>query len=207
MANIVLLRGTSGSGKTYIAQQIIAAAGRSSHGPTELHLGPKSKVGGYAWDEPPLLVLGRYDAACGGCDTQSWKGAADDQELLIYERGICDEYRRRSVLLEGLMVSSWGVERLKRLRDRAEGTGGTLTVIHLQTPLETCLDAVRGRRAEREARTGRQLPPLNTKNTEEKHRTLEICSKMNERNGVTVERLDRAAAWTRAAQLLLGGAK
>lgn len=192
MPNVVLLRGTSGSGKTTVARAVMAAAGPHE---STLPLGPKGKLGAYLWTEPPLAVLGRYDASCGGCDGQSWRGAADDQEALL----LGQVRAGRSVLLEGLMVSSWGVERLRRID--AE-TGGGLTVVYLGTSLEDCLAGVNARRDARAAARGRPLPPLNEENTRTKHRTLLVTNASNAAAGIRVEVHQRDTALTRTAELL-----
>jgi hypothetical protein len=188
--SVVLIRGTSGSGKTWIAEQVIAKCGGVATAQT-VKLGDpikpyeKWKTGAYVWKVPPVTVMGRYDATCGGCDTLSWKGAAD-----VVEEFVVDQVRQgQSVLLEGLMVSSYGVERLKRIPG--------LTVVYLTTPLETCLDGVNQRRIARGAKK-----PLNEHNTRAKHHTLLVTNKSNKMAGVKVEPLDRPAAHARVMELL-----
>ena len=213
---VVLIRGTSGSGKTWIAEQVIARCGGMEFADAA-RLGDPSedpstwKTGAYIWSDPPVTVMGRYDATCGGCDTLSWKGAAD-----IVEAFVLDQVQKgQNVLLEGLMVSSYGVERLKRIPD--------LTVVYLTTPLEVCLDSVKARRAVRNAareakhtalvearrKANRKPPkplepakPLDETNTRAKHHTLLVTNKSNRRAGVKVEELGRAEAHDRVMELL-----
>jgi hypothetical protein len=188
--NIVVLRGTSGSGKTTIAAGVMKVLG--PHAGT-FNVGPKGKLGGYVWDQPPVTVVGRYETACGGCDAMSWKGAADDLEQAVVE-GVG---RGHSVLLEGLMVSTWGADRLLRLAKVAP-----LTVLHLDTPLDVCLDAVRARRAERAALKGQEAGELNVRNTTDKWNGLITHTRNQRIKGVNVEDVDREGGLKRALALL-----
>jgi len=191
--NIVLIRATSGAGKTFIAEQVIARAGGLAKAHT-IALGPpdkpqaKWKTGAYVWDEPPLVLMGRYEAACGGCDTLNWRGAADDVEAVIMDQAISG----RAVLLEGLMVSSYGVERLKRMNSIAP-----LTVVYLTTPLADCISSVKARRA-----AIGNTKPLNEDNTRAKHHTLTVTNRSNRKEGIVVEELGRDAALPRVMELL-----
>ncbi len=188
--SVVVIRGTSGSGKTWIAEQVIAACGGIATA-EQVPLGDpdvapaKWKTGAYVWKNPPVTLIGRYNATCGGCDTLSWKGAAD----VIEKFAIQQAARGQHVLFEGLMVSSYGVERLKRIPG--------LTVVYLATPLEDCLASVKARRAARGA-----TKPLNETNTRAKHHTLLVTNKSNRAAGIKVEELQRPEAHARVMELL-----
>jgi hypothetical protein len=188
--SVVLIRGTSGSGKTWIAEQVIAACGGIKES-LQIKLGdprkPESKwkTGAYIWRDPPVTVLGRYDATCGGCDTLSWKGAADVVEKFVIDQAM----NGQKVLLEGLMVSSYGQERLKRIPG--------LTVIYLTTPLDLCIEGVNQRRQARGA-----VKPLDETNTRAKHHTLLVTNRSNKREGIKVEELGRAEAHARVMELM-----
>ena len=54
---ILILRGTSGSGKSYIVQQVIRSLGQHDNTFT---LGPKNKLGGYLWNDQRVAITGRY---------------------------------------------------------------------------------------------------------------------------------------------------
>ena len=191
--SVVLIRGTSGSGKTWIANQVIARCGGLTAA-VEVPLGDptidtsKWKTGAYVWTNPPVTLLGRYDATCGGCDTLSWPGAADTIERFILDQAALGQ----SVLWEGLMVSSYGVERLKRISLQAD-----FTVVYLTTPLDVCIDSVKQRRAARGAKK-----PLNENNTRAKHKTLLATNKNNKLVGIKVEELQRPEAHARVMELL-----
>jgi hypothetical protein len=194
---IIMLRGTSGSGKTYIVNRVMERLGQHDDtlGLIDTSMKkPANKLAGYYWcscpDILPLSVIGRYDVTCGGCDTLSWPGAPDDIERLVKQQS-----GQGNVLLEGLMVSAWGGDRLRRL-------GPDLTVIHLNTSLEDCLAAVNARRAERGARLGKDLGLVNPHNTTKKHAGLIGSSKKHAREGLRIVHLDRAAALARTFELL-----
>lgn len=190
--NVVLLKGTSGSGKTYIAEQIMAALG--PHTGT-FDLGPKGKLGGYLWPDKKVAVLGRYESACGGCDSMSWKGAADDIEAKIAEL-VEAEY---DVFFEGLIVATWGVDRMIRVGNLPKTD---FYVVHLTTPLDQCVSSVEARRAARAAAEGKELKPLDPANTASKHRSLQSTTRMQRDRGVRVEELSRSEALARVKALL-----
>lgn len=195
--SIVLIRGTSGSGKTYIAESVIAALGGVESALTITLPDPKTgrhKIAAYVWSGDRVCVLGRYEAACGGCDAISWKGAADDLERIA----VSQVREGRRVLLEGLMVATWGQERLLRLAQYG------LEVVHLTTPLEACLAAVNDRRRARAEAAGREYTPVDPANTTAKHRTLETTSRNNVAAGIVVTRADRRVALARVRELVLG---
>lgn len=179
---IVLLRGTSGSGKSTIATKVIEKLGAYDH---EIKLGPQQKLGGYVWRQRQL-ILGRYTTACGGCDTLNWKGAADDMEAEIASH--CSS--GHNVLLEGLVVSSWGGERLLRLIKHSE-----LRVIVLSTSLEDCISSVKARRIAKALEKGVEVKELNIDNTVKKYIENLRSIKNNMKIGINVVHLDRQAAY------------
>ena len=185
---IIILRGTSGSGKSYIVYQAIAALG--PHDET-FTLGPKNKLGGYLWHGPRVAVVGRYETACGGCDAFSWPGAADEIAARCRELETAG-YR---VILEGLLVSEWGVKRLAAL-------GQDLAVVHLKTDLKDCLHAVQDRRDARAKAKGTEASPLNPNNTTRKYNAFISNTRRQRAYGIKIEELDRDAARERVFELL-----
>lgn len=201
--NIVNIRGTSGSGKTTVVTRLIeywCAEGLDLELPDGEEVAGKMRKIGHRCGN--VFVVGRYDTTCGGCDTMSWKGAADY---------VCELVRHRAqlgpVLFEGLMVSGWGTGRLRSLWEQTERK---LHVIQLTTPLEECLESVRARRAaahaaKAAARPGVELPPLkplNPDNTVAKWHGTMRGSELLQKSGVPVLFLDREAAYHRAKELL-----
>jgi hypothetical protein len=183
---IVLIRGTGGSGKSYIAMQVIARLGGTSAG-TTLPLGPKGKIGAHVWQTPPVTVVGRYEGFdCAGCDMlNGWPHAPDDVCALIN----AEAARGQNVLWEGITVSSYGQPRLLAMRD--------LTVVQLTTPVEMCLEAVRARRLAKG-----NAKPLDEYHTRRKHRGLYTTSKNNLKLGIKVEMHSRETALPRVMELL-----
>jgi hypothetical protein len=102
----------------------------------------------------------------------------------------------RRVVLEGLLVGTWGVPRLGRLV-----TYG-LTLIHLSTPVEECVASVLKRRTERAAAAGKELKPFNPDNTVGKHAGLLSVLPLRRAAGIPVELLSREEAMTRTLELL-----
>jgi hypothetical protein len=187
---VVLIRGTSGSGKTWIAEKVIEACGgldKAYHLPLDNPAKEKDKwrVGAYVWKVPPVTLMGRYTAACGGCDSINWKGAADDVEQVMSWQVASGQH----VLFEGLTAGSYGVERLKRIPG--------LVVISLTTPLQECIVSIQQRRDARGVDK-----PLDTTNTRLKYNSVITADKNQAKAGVHVERLARPEAHARVMELL-----
>jgi predicted kinase len=189
----VLIRGTSGSGKTWIAERVIERLG-GLDAAEHIKLGApavdpgKWRVGAYAW--PNVTLIGRYSGlACGGADTLNWKNAAEDVERFAWQQ--YDDHGRHT-LIEGLTASSYGVERLVRL-NKACG----VVVVALSTPLKDCLEAIRQRRL-----AAGNDKPLNPNQTTLKYNVILTKNKTNRQLGVPVEIHDRASAHDRVMELL-----
>ena len=175
---IVIVAGTNGSGKTTLARRIL-----------ELLPEPNSQDKMVMeWDE--VVIIGKYDGpTCGGCDGFSWKGAADDIEALAvqaHEAG-------KAVLLEGVIVSTWGKARLQRLIEYG------LVIVQLATPVEVCEASVNERR---KIRMGEKYTPVKPDNLYGKHRGLERGVETRREMGIDVRVLDREGAFLEVKELL-----
>ena len=150
---IINLRGTSGSGKSAIAHQLlkkypfepIPAAMKSTLFGSE----PVGKPLGYQYDK--ARVVGSYTTVCGGCDGIATQDEVEQRVRAWHGEGY-------HVLFEGLLISgSYG-----RWHGVAKECAPFL-FLFLDTPLEVCLERVRRRRRERG-----NNKPLNEKNTTNK---------------------------------------
>jgi hypothetical protein len=140
---IVNIRGTSGSGKTYLIRAYRDAVGGWVRvGPDALHPTGYRCVGG-------TLVVGSYEATCGGCDK-----IKTQDEICARVRGFAAE--SPNVLFEGLLMSHL----FSRYRDLSTELGG-IVFAFLDTPLDICLQRVVARRERRKA----AKKPFNPANT------------------------------------------
>lgn len=218
MSTVVNLRGTGGSGKSTVVRRVMERyRGSSAEVVPERAEGRKQPTG-YRVDYASggaLYVPGHYETACGGCDTIK----TVDEVYALVSRAVSAGW---DVLYEGIMVQDdvrRAVELDKRLR-RCATCGGSgfagagtgygdvcsncvngevpgLHVILLSTPVEECLAAIRARRA-----VAGNEKPLSEKNTRERAKRQEGIRGRLRDAGVSVERLDREAAYLRVCALL-----
>lgn len=180
---IINIRGTSGSGKSHLAREIM----KQYEATMPYYVTGRKQPIGYRLmknGRKDLAVIGHYQTDCGGCDT-----IHDMNEIFKLVRAShnagCD------VLFEGLLISA-EVNRTAQLHL----DGLPLIVVALSLPLEECLASVESRRAAKAERTGGgPRPPLNPKNTESKHKGTMQSSARLEAQGVEVHRCDREAAF------------
>jgi predicted kinase len=147
---IINIRGASGAGKTTVVRSLIGDAKMEPLRWSESRNPNAYAVRGLF--NRDVFILGSYETTCGGCDAI----ATQDE--------VCDGVRKLAkfghVIFEGLLVGKIS----QRYHDLSVELGG-IKFLFLDTPLELCLERVRGRRAERG--DGREF---NTKNTESAHR-------------------------------------
>ena len=156
---IINIRGTSGAGKTHVVRRLMRSPGADGvirapeavRGPHPERSGREILLG---YRHAGVFFVGSYEATCGGCDKFSWKGAADWVQELVRARAVGGDH----VVFEGLSVSHWKAERFLQL-----GSVAPLKVVLLDTTLEDCLAAVRGRREARGVTD--ELNPANTVDT------------------------------------------
>ena len=148
---VVSIRGTHGSGKSTIVRKILDKYPHEvieSCGPP----GTRLKTTGYAVFLPTgrtLYVAGPYKTPCGGCDAiQPYSNIWPDIEHALGEE--CD------VLFEGALVSSSYGSIGHAMNEYAPEA----VFAFLDTPLQTCLDRIKARRAAKG-----NLEPLDPKNT------------------------------------------
>lgn len=183
---ILTIRGTSGSGKTFLARRImdrynlqepVYRPGRKQPLLYNLYRNPHGT---------PLRVLGHYASPTGGGDTIS-----DGQDYIAgLARAGHDE--GFDVLYEGLVISS-DYSRIAGFHAQGLPVG----VIVLTTPLDECLASVQERRAARG-----NTKPLNPKTTREKHRAVLQMVPRFRAAGVPVYHIDREGAFEIAREIL-----
>ncbi len=195
---IINLRGTSGSGKSFIVRRVMELyASTHSSFASDLtehllaSLDPKverrrqplsylCKADGHS----SLFVPGHYETPCGGCDTIT---KPDDVYTLIHDAaGIGHD-----VLFEGIMVQD-DVNRAVALNKQHR-----MLVIRLKTPMEICLASVQKRRDERG-----DTRPFKTKNTIDRDKRVRRSMDRLRLQGVETKALDREEAYTTCAEAL-----
>lgn len=200
---IIQIRGTSGSGKSYLVKQVMKRFpkrepvyaqprlfGRSLSAfvQSSEELSRKTPIA-YLLRRPgskkALALLGSYERTCGGADT-----------IASIERGyqLVKQFASEGhhVLFEGLLASELVDQAVDLFKQEKR-----FLIIGLNTPLEDCLQAVRQRRDasgdERE---------LNPKNTSNRVRAIMRAMERLKRAGVKTVWLDREAALRRVCKEL-----
>lgn len=197
MTIAINIRGTGGSGKSTVVKRIMERY--PTHRDVNME-GRKQPLFTQHFKSDPALgtvdaltVPGHYNTACGGCDTIK----TPDQVYDIVNRAVRNG---NNVLYEGIMVMddvTRAVALDKSLKDASGEGSGQLYVIWLNTPIETCLAAIRDRRAAR----GDERP-FSEKNTRQRYDRCLGGLRRLDQAGVRVERLDREAAFLRVRELL-----
>lgn len=145
---ILNLRGTSGSGKSSVAYEIL---NKFPHKIVDLGL-TKKPPSGYLVSitkQRPLFIVGPYSTPCGGCD--ALPSGMEEVEAMIEKYHV-----RHHVFLEGLLMSGY----YGNFGRWSERYGNDFIFAFLNTPLEVCLDRVAARRKARG--DTRPLNPTNT---------------------------------------------
>jgi len=121
------IRGTHGSGKSWIVHQLLKKFDFEPVEQLGIHLG-------YYSQQLDTGILGKYRNICGGCD-----GIKSADEVCRRVRLFKEKYHH--TILEGILVS----HTFKRYHELAEELGD-YTFLFLDTPEEVCIARVRKRR-------------------------------------------------------------
>ena len=142
---LIQIRGTSGSGKSFIVNKIM-----SRHKFKPIY--EKDEIMGYLCRDLNLFIVGKYTTACGGCDSVP----TQDEICRRIKIGLKKRY---NVLFEGLICSHIA-KRYADLYFACKKRGIAAKYIFLDTPLDVCRSNINKRRA----KAGK--PPTTAKNTE-----------------------------------------
>lgn len=144
MPRALNLRGTNGSGKTFVARALIKEIAAQP-----LEYSDRGKIRaymGYLRHRPtqPIVVFGSYETQCGGCDTIPSVSIVADM-LRSYMKD--PKIQRGLVFYEGLMISHM----IGTVGAAAKEFNDNHVMAFLDTPLHVCVARVRARREERGA--------------------------------------------------------
>lgn len=199
---IINVRGTSGSGKSTIVQQLrklylftkphhvgdiapMLSENAEANTWAELypHLAKRKRPLflelQHPRNEANLFVIGHYDTACGGCDTIAKKQFDTVYDLVHRLARVGD------VLFEGLLVTAEIERALKLPKDDTQ-------FVMLTTPLEECLAGIQARRDARG-----DTREVNPRNTISKFKAMDNVRRRLREGGMTVLDLDREGALAR----------
>lgn len=121
---IVNIRGTNGSGKSTLMRLLMERFGR-----VPINCATTNKVIGYEMPGLQARVVGKYETACGGCDTIKTQ---DEAKHLVHAFSTAG-----NVFFEGVLISTIFGPWLEFSRQH----GGMIWAF-LDTPLETCLERI-----------------------------------------------------------------
>ncbi len=130
------LRGTHGSGKSYVVHTLLRRYGNRPLLGQENGKG-RPEVLGHYMPRLGLAAVGPYTKVCGGCDA-----VRTQDEVCGRVRSFSQEYGK--VILEGILVAHTYSRYLALAREMRD-----YTFLFLDTPLEVCIERVKARRLER----------------------------------------------------------
>lgn len=164
MTTVIQIRGTSGSGKTYVMRKVISRLGAL----TPVCISGRKKPLYYTGTN--AVVLGHYESNCGGCDNV---GSARH----VYE--LTKKLSGPVILQEGLLLSEDTKWTIKLVEE-----GYVVRIVFLTTPLDRCLEQIESRR-----RAVGNLKPLNPHNTVNRVAVIERARKKLFESGVCCRRV------------------
>ena len=186
--NIINIRGSHGSGKSWVVRQVMATLPEP-----DTALFPDGKhIEGYRWSAPPLFVVGKYvpGVSTGGCDTI--KEMDDIERIVITEANV-----EQHVLFEGIRVNG-GHDRWIQAAWKNKQHDWQFFI--LNTSVETSIENINRRMEE----AGKK-PGAKARESVEDH--WRRCQRQREhfrRAGLKVEYLSPEAAVARTLELING---
>lgn len=136
MGKVLDIRGTHGSGKSYIPHHILTNHSTIKDlGEPLTYDGRDDTILGYTVPDLNLYILGRYETACGGCD-----GIKTQVEIKARIERVIRTTPTLTILIEGILVSHtfgpWDIY----------AKGKDWNFLFLDTPLDVCIARVNSRR-------------------------------------------------------------
>lgn len=181
---VIQIRGTSGSGKSYIAHNLLSKL-------DGVALTKDGKIQGYRLASPnsgpDIYVTGSYKNECGGVDGIKTMDLACERVRRYAAKG--------NVVFEGLL----GSHIFQRYVDLSQAVGG-LVWAFLDTPIELCIKRIEARRQAKG-----NTKPLNTKNTIGKNTGVHRSAEKALAAGQLVIYLDHTRAAEQVYELLIKG--
>lgn len=142
---VVNIRGTSGSGKSYIIHQLLLLEGWNEWKDNS------GKVLGYYNVRNNWAIVGSYRTTCGGCDTVKSQDEIEERIQIFLNGGY-------NVIFEGLLTSTIS-SRWANFSNRISTQANTV-FYYLDTPIEQCIENIKNRRLQ-----AGNTKPLNENNT------------------------------------------
>lgn len=130
------IRGTHGSGKSYVPIQIIKMFDTVPWVGSPFTYEGKEQILGYYVKALNLTIIGRYETACGGCDGIKTQDEIKERVAVASQTG--------HVLLEGILVA----HTFGPWEEYSRPWGDNWRFLFLDTPLARCIDNVNARRRE-----------------------------------------------------------
>lgn len=137
---IVNLRGTNGSGKSTVAFDLMRRDKKTYAIELAKYQTPKGAprcVTGYFVPDLDLIVVGRYETACGGGDGIPTQQLVKDSIMLATRKA-------RNVFFEGVIISTI-FQGYYELATKLRARGHAFVWAYLDTPLEICLARIQTR--------------------------------------------------------------
>lgn len=185
---IINLRGTNGSGKSTVAFKLIAEGSIDERlAEYQTPKGAQRFVMGYRVPSLNLIVVGKYETVCGGCDGIHTQDLI--KEAVINAAGVA-----KNVLFEGVIVSTLFSGYLELSRKLSAEIGQGLTWAYLDTPLEVCLARIYKRNGGK---------PIKEELVEAKIRSIEATARKASEAGEIVKTIRHKRAMADVMALLV----
>lgn len=149
---IIQVRGTGGSGKTWVIRQVLDRL-RKEKTVEEVYVDGRRKP--LYYKTGAVYILGHYEAACGGCDN-----VGSSVDVYNLTKQILDDDPEALILCEGLLLGE-DVVWTSKLPD--------VQVYYLNTPFDRCIQQIESRRKA----SNRAQKPLNTEKVKTRGRSIE----------------------------------